>query len=99
MEDITASKNLGSYMTASSSTKRNTLIIIAVLMGVMVLLSAGYIWFKSVKNRENQLNSQAEDATKGVLPSFSNNPLEGKPNLNPAENSNPIKEIKTNPFE
>ncbi len=39
-----------------------------------------------------------ETATKGALPSISANPLENKPDINPADKANPFKNIKTNPF-
>jgi hypothetical protein len=64
----------------------------------------GYFWLnisKKAKTAENSGTAEniTEQATKGALPSVSNNPFDGKPNLNPAEQSNPIKEVKTNPFE
>ena len=40
-----------------------------------------------------------DSAIKGVLPSLGTNPLENKPDINPADAGNPIKNIKTNPFE
>ncbi len=39
-----------------------------------------------------------DSATKGVLPSLQTNPLEDKPDINPADKANPFKDIKTNPF-
>jgi len=84
-----------------------TIIIIIVL--VIIIISAGvggYFWWNSVKKSGNILenaNGSAEkiieDATKGVLPSLQTNPLENKPDINPADAANPIKNIKTNPFE
>jgi len=88
---------------AHPGNKKNVLIItaIAVVVG-MVLLLGGYAWFKSVKNAESPDDSNqkaVQEATRGVLPSVSNNPLEGRPNLNPVDSTNPITEIKINPFE
>ena len=82
--------------------KKNVLIItiVAVAVGLSLLLG-GYVWFKSVSKDpvDNSNQEAAQEAAKGVLPSLSSNPLENKPNVNPVDNTNPIKEIKTNPFE
>ena len=42
-----------------------------------------------------------ESATQGTLPSLdvNKNPLEKAPDINPVGQSNPFKDIKTNPFE
>lgn len=40
-----------------------------------------------------------DSATKGVLPSIETNPLNNKPDINPADKANPFKDIKINPFE
>lgn len=37
-------------------------------------------------------------ATQGVLPEINTNPLEEKPDLNPADKANPFKNVETNPF-
>ncbi len=39
-----------------------------------------------------------QSVTQGILPSLSVNPLESKPDVNPAEKTNPFSSIKTNPF-
>lgn len=90
------------------------IVIIAVLsVGVFLVVvggTGGYFLWKSVKNQkavpsaspigaEEAAQKAVEDATRGTLPSIQTNPFEDKPNLNPAEKANPIKNIKTNPFE
>ena len=83
-----------------SGNKKKILIIIAVVLG-LALFAGGYFFYRSVKNVQDLTDSQqaAKEATKGVLPPVSNNPLESRPNLNPVDNTNPITEIKNNPFE
>ena len=86
---------------ATTADKKNIIFLIAGLVGLLILsliLVSGYFWLKN-RNKTLSEGAVAEDAAKGTLPSISNNPLENKPNLNPAENTNPIKGIKTNPFE
>lgn len=78
-----------------------------VLLGALMVLGISYgIWLTYYKNSSlsNVESGEAaeriiESSTKATLPAFSSNPLEEKPNLNPAEQSNPITTIKTNPFE
>ncbi|MEK7664519.1 MAG: hypothetical protein AAB361_00070 [Patescibacteria group bacterium] len=53
---------------------------------------------KILDSSDNAAKEITNSATKGVLPSLETNPLENKPDLNPAEKANPIKNIKTNPF-
>jgi len=86
--------------------KKIMFIIIAVILLIGLCLG-GYLfwnnWKKSeTKNIFKDAGNTAEDitnsATKGVLPSIQTNPLENKPDINPASNANPIKNIKTNPF-
>lgn len=79
---------------------KKTIIIIVVV--VSLVLAAGYFyWINFEKSRIGNFNT-AEDitnsATKGVLPSLQTNPLEDKPDLNPADKANPFKDIKINPF-
>ena len=79
--------------------KKTIIIIVAV---VLLVLAAGYFyWINFKKSKIGNFNT-AEDitnsATKGVLPSLQTNPLENKPDLNPANKTNPFANIKTNPF-
>ena len=74
--------------------------IVAVVL-LIVLVGGYFYWINLKKSKTNNLNT-AEDitnsATKGVLPSLGANPLESKPNVNPADAANPLKDIKVNPF-
>jgi len=84
---------------------------IIIVVAVVLLIGLGtYLYFNNLKEPKetpeenileniNQTAEQiTEQTTKGVLPSIQTNPLEDKPDVNPA-NTNPIKDIKTNPFE
>lgn len=84
--------------------KKVMLIIVTVIL-LIVLCVAGYFYWVSREKpvTEDFLeNNIAEDitnsATQGVLPSLQANPLEDKPDVNPADKANPFKDIKTNPF-
>ncbi len=72
--------------------KKNIIIVLAFL--ILVLLAGYYYYYKNKQASEvvNQTNS-------AVLPSTSTNPLENKPNVNPVDQTNPFKNIKTNPFQ
>ncbi|MFH1392969.1 MAG: hypothetical protein ABIG73_01110 [Patescibacteria group bacterium] len=89
--------------------KKEILIIAAVVL-VIGLAVGGYFWWDSWKNSissgiqtlENiggTADKITESATKGVLPSIGINPLESKPDVNPADKANPFKNIITNPFQ
>ncbi len=73
--------------------KKSYLIAIALLV---VLLGASYWYLQSKKSGDEVI---IETANEEVLPSVSTNPLDNKPNINPADQTNPFKNIKTNPFE
>ncbi len=88
--------------------KKTLIIIIAVIL--IIALGVGGYFYWSKKNKENAgvkalenigaaTEKITDSATKGVLPSFETNPLENKPDINPADKANPYKNIKTNPFE
>jgi predicted negative regulator of RcsB-dependent stress response len=66
---------------------------VILILVILIVLGVGYFYWNK-KNTEKVL----EDATKGVLPSLSTNPLENKPDINPADKANPYTNIKTNPF-
>ncbi len=88
---------------------KKTLIIIIVVILIMALGVGVYVWWvkRTETNKEKSTLEQVgeaaqkvtESATKGVLPSIETNPLENKPDINPADKANPFKNIKTNPFE
>jgi len=82
---------------------------ILAIVATVVLLAVGvgvYLYwtnYKSategfLKNVENTAQDITDSATKGVLPSIQTNPLENKPDVNPADKANPFTDIKTNPF-
>ena len=82
-------------------------IIFVIIVGVLlvVLIIGWYFYWINFKKPATQNfleNNTAEDITdsanQGVLPSLQTNPLEDKPDVNPADKANPFKDIKTNPF-
>ncbi len=80
--------------------------IIAIILLIALGIAGYFYWinFKKseTKNALENAGNTAEDitnsATKGVLPSIQINPLENKPDVNPANKANPFTNIKTNPF-
>lgn len=88
--------------------KKTLIIIIAVAVVLLVvLIIAGFYWINlkkskagldALENASNTAQDITNSATKGVLPSLQTNPLEDKPDINPADKANPFKDIKTNPF-
>ncbi len=81
------------------------------VVSLVVLITLGYFgWVKWKEYRlspeDKLLNSAGESAdkitesaSKGVLPPIQVNPLDSKPDINPADKANPFKDIKTNPFD
>ncbi len=91
--------------------KKTLLLIIAVvlLIGLGVGVYFGWSNWKKSKagaNAEEKALQGAgeaaqkitESASQSALPSLGTNPLESKPDVNPADKANPFKDIKTNPF-
>ena len=85
---------------------KKIIIGIAAVLIVAGLLLAGYFyWKKPVAINQGQTPTSSDPiknaATQGVLPSINpeSNPLEKSPNVNPADNANPFKNAKTNPFQ
>jgi len=84
---------------------KKTIIIIAVVL-LIILASAGFLYWNNLKKSKAGILEKAgdltkkitESATKGTLPSITTNPLENKPDINPADKANPFKNVKTNPF-
>ena len=76
------------------------MVLLAAVIGLSVW---GYFYFKnkfvSAPESAEEAEKITEGATRGVLPSLETNPLENKPDINPADKANPIKNIKVNPFE
>lgn len=90
--------------------KRKTILILIAAVLLIGLVASGYLyheskWEKAKASKEalEKAGQAAEkiigSATQGALPSISPNPLESKPDVNPADKANPFKNIKTNPFE
>jgi len=88
--------------------------IIIAIVAVVLLIGlgvGGYLYWNNLKKSESAPEANTiekasevadkitEEATKGTLPSIQTNPLENKPDVNPASQANPIKDIKTNPFD
>ena len=90
----------------SKKSKRTIIVIIAVVL-LIILAGAGYLYWNNLKKSKAGILEKAgdlrekltESATKGTLPQITINPLENKPDINPADKANPFKNIKTNPFE
>lgn len=83
--------------------KKMIIIISAVAAVLLIALILGgyFYWINYKKIKTNDFGTAeniTNSATKGVLPSLETNPLENKPDINPADNANPLKDIKTNPF-
>jgi len=87
--------------------KKTIIIIVAAGLLIVGLAIAGYFYWnwlnksnmKFLENIDDATSKITDSATKGVLPSLGVNPLENKPDINPADAGNPIKNIKINPFE
>jgi len=91
----------------NTGSKKEILVIVAVILLLIILSTGAYFYWINYKKPvtqnflENDSNA-AEDitnsATKGVLPSIQTNPLEDKPDINPADKANPFEYIIINPF-
>lgn len=87
-------------------TKR-TIVLVAAAGLLTGLTAVGYLAWNSRPNPQvkKELQSTEKDGrtvksvSAGFLPSFGANPLQGKPDLNPADKANPFKSVRTNPFE
>ncbi|MCX6813407.1 MAG: hypothetical protein NTV77_02945 [Candidatus Azambacteria bacterium] len=86
--------------------KKETLIIIAAVLLISLVVGGYFLWNnwknssgdKALDSAGDTAEKITESATKGVLPSIGANPLENKPDVNPADKANPFKNIITNPF-
>ncbi|MFA5083765.1 MAG: hypothetical protein WC475_00040 [Candidatus Paceibacterota bacterium] len=80
--------------------------LLIILITVVLLIGLGvggyFYWKKSKTATEAGIPVTAEEitdsATQGVLPSLGTNPLENKPDINPADKANPFTNVETNPF-
>ncbi|MDO8524532.1 MAG: hypothetical protein Q7R99_02800 [bacterium] len=86
------------------------IIIISVAVLLVGLIVAGYFYWSAVKKPQEETANLLQElasttqqavqkATQGALPSLGANPMENKPDLNPVDKANPIKDIKINPFD
>ncbi len=78
--------------------ERTILILIIAVVLIIGLGISGYIYWNNWK-KSKVVEKITESAIQGALPSLGINPLESKPDINPADKANPFKNIKTNPFE
>lgn len=79
------------------------------LAGILVVaIAVGYWYYQkslkeateadAIQNAGNIAEDLGKNASQGVLPSLGTNPLENQPDINPASQANPFKNVKTNPF-
>ena len=85
---------------------KKILIIIIVAVLIVALSVGGYFYWSKKTSEERALEATGDAAEKltesmikSILPSMQTNPLENKPDINPIDQTNPFKNIKTNPFE
>jgi flagellar basal body-associated protein FliL len=67
---------------------KKSYLMIAILVLVLLILSGVGYWYWQSQKTETK-----------TVPSVSTNPLDNKPDINPVDQTNPFKNIKTNPFE
>ena len=89
--------------------KKEILMIIAVILLIGLAVGGYFLWYnwesfvssgnKALDSAGDAAKKITENATKGILPSIGTNPLESKPDVNPADKANPFKNIITNPFQ
>ncbi len=86
---------------------RKKLIILGIVAAVLAAGAGSYLYYQKLKkaaqsdaiqNAGNSAEDLSKNASQGVLPSLGTNPLENQPDINPASQANPFKNIKTNPF-
>lgn len=83
--------------------------ILIIIIAVVILGIGGYFYWnktqktdsgtKAIDKINDATDKVTESITNSILPSIQTNPLESKPDLNPADKANPYTNIKTNPFE
>jgi flagellar basal body-associated protein FliL len=86
--------------------KKTLTITIAAVLVIALAVVFYFYWKNKTNTGMSALDQMGEardrlnkSATRGVLPSIQTNPLENKPDINPADKANPYKNIITNPFE
>lgn len=75
----------------------NKKIILGLVFVVIVLVAIGILYFK--KPKPEKTAEVLINNTTSLGESTSTNPMSNKPDINPADKSNPFSSIKTNPFE
>lgn len=92
--------------TSKETPKKEILMIAAVVLIIGLAVGGYFLWKNSISSDNKALDNAGEaadkitkSATQGVLPSIGTNPLESKPDVNPADKANPFKNIITNPFQ
>lgn len=86
--------------------KKALVIAAAAVLAAVIFLGGYFVWkyfygqksMDNLQNMESTANKIIDGALKGTLPSIQVNPLEEKPDMNPADKANPFKDIKINPF-
>jgi hypothetical protein len=76
--------------------KKSNLIVAVSVIVLLILLGTGF-WYWQTK--KNSIIITPEVINEAVVPLVSTNPLDNKPNINPIDQTNPYKNIKTNPFQ
>ncbi len=76
--------------------KKTYLIAIVSVVVLLILFGVSY-WY--LQSKKSGVEVSIEKASEEILSLVSTNPLDNKPNINPADQANPFKNIKTNPFE
>lgn len=80
---------------------KKIIIILISVLAVLIIASAaaGFFYFKNLKTSAKPDFGNIFEKLNNGIPSIQTNVLENKPDLNPINKANPIKEVKTNPFE
>ncbi len=98
-------------MTLPFSILKNKKLLIGLVGILVVAIAFGYWYYQyyqkshkvtgtgAIEQAGSAADNLAKQASGGVLPSINTNVLENQPDINPASQANPFKNIKTNPFE
>lgn len=86
--------------------------LVFLILGSLLFIGLGvggyFLWDRQQKLKraneglqgsEESARIIAESVAEGTLPAIGTNPMENKPDVNPVDQTNPFKNIKTNPFE
>jgi len=80
--------------------KKLVIMVSAVAVVVIILAAAGFWFWRQSATKNSAVQDAIDQAVKGTVPSINTtDPMQNKPDLNPADAANPIKNVKTNPFE